>query len=94
MSSASNPQVIPIELMRALFVADPVPLRVPERTCFQSDDPKSSPSKPLNQYPTRASNTDDAIVDGFSFGESPHRAKEASAWARDDAASVISSVTM
>ena len=94
MRSAGNAQIVPIEFVRAFFVADPVLLRIPEGTGLQCDDTKPRPRQTLHQHSAGASHADDAIVNRFTFGESTASAMEASAWDRGGGASVTSSVAM
>ena len=73
MCSPGNTQIVPIEFVRAFFVANPVLLRIPEGTCFQSDDMEPGPRQTLHQHTACASHTDDAVVHSFTFFESTHR---------------------
>src|SRR6185312_1066612 len=41
MLAARNPQIGPVQLVRSLFVADPVAFRIPERARFDADDLKA-----------------------------------------------------
>ena len=70
MCSARDTQIIPIEFVRTLFVADPILLRIPEGASFQSNHSKSSPGQTLHQYSACAADADDAVVDAFHFPES------------------------
>ena len=86
MRSAGDTQIVPIELVRAFFVADPVLLRIPERTCFQRDHTKPRPRQTLHQHPACASHARRCNSQRSHFPEIDASAMEASAWSRDGAA--------
>ena len=43
-------KLIPVELVRACFVRNPVTLRIPERPCLKADDAESGAREALQQY--------------------------------------------
>jgi hypothetical protein len=62
--------------MGARFVADPVPLGVPERTRFERDDAKPGPREALHEHAARGADADDAVVDLFPGRKPAHREVE------------------
>src|SRR6185437_154995 len=58
--------------MRPCFVADPIALRIPERTRFEAYDAKSRTSQALQQHPSCGSNSDDAIIDLLAIAIPAH----------------------
>src|ERR1700761_2913204 len=71
MGSAGYAQIVPVELVRTFFIADPVLLRVPERTGFERNHAKACPGEALHQNAPGASHPNDAVVDGLILVESP-----------------------
>lgn len=65
-------QIIPIEIVRASFIADPVSLRIPERTGFQPDDAKSCTRQSLEQHSARRTDPNDAVVNFLSVLVAAH----------------------
>jgi hypothetical protein len=55
-------QLIPIQIVRARFIADPIALGIPERTGFESDHAESRTGQPLQQHAACRPNADYAEV--------------------------------
>jgi hypothetical protein len=77
MLAARDPQIVPVELVRSLLIADPFPFRIPEWPGFQSHDSESCARKPLQQNATRRSDSHNAVIDGLALSELPHGRRDA-----------------
>ena len=71
--AARYAELIPIEIVGPSFIAHPVSFGIPKWACFEADDAETSPSKPLQQHPTRRSDADNAVVDLFGVRVAMHR---------------------
>ena len=60
--AAGDAQVLPVELVRACLVADPVALRVPERPGFEPHDAEARAREPLQQHAARRADADDEVI--------------------------------
>src|ERR1700758_4247045 len=72
MCAAGDAQVVPIKLVRAFLVANPVFFGVPERPRLESDYSESGAREPLKKHAACGADSDDAVIHGFTFGEFPH----------------------
>ena len=71
--TACYAQLVPIELIRASFVAHPISLGIPKWPCFESDDAKSGASQSLQQHPARRTHAHDAVVHLLGVSIAAHR---------------------
>ncbi len=74
--AAGDTQIVPVEFVRSLLVADPVFLRIPERTGLQGDNAKSRARQSLRKYSAGGANADDAVIDRFAVGKPSHRRRK------------------
>ena len=70
--AAGNARVVPVELVRALFVADPVPLGIPERARLQTDNVEAGAGQTLQKYAACGTDADDHEVDLFFVAKAAH----------------------
>src|SRR4051794_16452987 len=67
--SPRDPKVVPVEIVRALLVANPVEFRIPKRTSLQPYNLEPSLCQSLQEYAARRTDSDDAVVDLFFVPE-------------------------
>ena len=77
MLAAGDPQIGPVQFVRALFVADPVTLGIPERASLETDHPEARPRQALQQYAAGRADADDAVVHFIRVSETLHLAADA-----------------
>ena len=65
--AAGDAQIFPVEIVRAGLVADPIALRIPERTRFHADHSKTGAREPLQQHAAGRADADDHVIHFFVF---------------------------
>src|SRR5919199_2768044 len=71
--SANNAQIIPVQLVRAGLVADPVALRVPEGARVEAHDAETGLGQPLQHHTAARAEADDAEIDLLVVWVAAHR---------------------
>src|ERR1700722_452709 len=75
--AASNPQVFPVEPVRAGLIADPVTLCIPERTGLKPNHTEACARESLDQHAAGRTDADNQIIDWFVFRVKTHWHREA-----------------
>src|SRR5436309_11280418 len=70
---ANKAQIIPVQLVRAGLVADPVALRVPKRAGLEAHDAEAGLGQPLQHHTTTRAEADDAEIHLLVVWVTAHR---------------------
>jgi hypothetical protein len=72
MLAGGDAQIIPIQIMSALFITDPIALGVPKRSRIEADHAKSGTSEPLQENAATGTHSHDDVIDLLPFREMTH----------------------
>src|SRR3982751_4296385 len=72
MVATRDPHVVPVEVVSAFFVADPIALGIPKRSGIETNYTKPGSCQALNQHSSARTHSDNGIIELFTFPEATH----------------------